>query len=71
MYKLYKNVSVLFDNPLLVTSCRSTKTSSDNTVGGWKQVFEPRFTKLIKASIHRIVQIMICLFCIQFFEPQI
>ena len=49
--------------------------SSDNIMGGWKQVFKPRFTKFIDVCcigiVHKIVQIVLCLFCVQFLEPKL
>ena len=43
-------------------------------MGGWKQVFKQRFTKLIKVCcigiVDRIVQIVLCLF-VQFLEPKL
>ena len=36
-------------------------------MGGLQQVFKPRFTKLMKVHVHRIVQIIHCLLGVQLF----
>ena len=68
---------------IFVIETKNRVQRSDNTVGGWKQVFKQRFTKLIKVCcigiFDRIVQIVLCLFgvqflahfCVQFLELQV
>ena len=66
----HRSIACIFD-----VETKNRVQSSDNTVGGWKQVFKPWFTKLIKACcigiVHKIVQIVLCLFGVQFFEPKL